>query len=1020
MSDSIDLKTIINDDEDPSSSLLTTSHYYDIDELKSCNPLLQDNNFNLLNLNIQSLNSKIDELLIFLNDLQNNNLCKFNILTLQETWLKEHESIAIPGYNVANKVKLNSNIGGGLAIYIDDTYDFKIRNDILVPSTNQHKYDYLFIEVFPNKLKSKSIIVGTVYRSPGFNSNDDMVEFNNSITNIVTSLEQTDKDIIISGDFNLNLLKIDSHVHTANFLDTMISHGFIPQITLPTRINSFSSTLIDNVFIRSKETRVNSGIIATQLSDHYPMFISLQNRNRHQAPRYFYTRKITKENINSFISKLNKENWSNVTNLPNEETNTKCTNFLQTYTDLFQKTFPLKQIKLNKRKHKISPWSTHGIITSINSRDKLYKQIKKEKCEIKKDKLKANYVAHCAILKKVIRKAKSLYWKTKFENTRGDLRNTWKNINTILNNPNSPPPIPDSFNIQNKLYIGHKNIATGFNKYFSSIGLNLTESLPKCNNNPMEYLKYINTPRNSLFLSPTYHNEVLNIVKSMKNKTSYGPDNISPQMLKSTIWCILDPLLNIFNASLATGIVPDAFKIGKVIPVFKKGNTDDISNYRPISILSSFSKILERLVFNRLYTFLTKHNLLHASQYGFRKHFSTEDAMLELQNRILKDLQNNHHTAGIFMDMSKAFDTIDHDILLQKLSYYGIRGTSLNWFYNYLTGRKQYVTIQNKSSTCTSVVTGVPQGSILGPLLFIIYINDISFSSKTGNILLFADDASILYRDKNKSALEKNIETDIKNIISWLNCNKLSLNVNKTHLLYFKPNNNLSIHINNTLISNSNSTTFLGLEINKNLNWKDHIRKIGNKIAFIIYTLNKLKNILPKHILRLIYTSLILPHLNYGLNVWFNSPISVKTRLIKLQKRAIRIISGVSYNAHTDPLYADLNILKLEDMYNIKNYSLYLKLLKNECTPFIQSTLHHHNSHTYNTRLPNHIYPNKVSHNLDKQQINYQLYKTLQNIPTFIKNSKANTNTIKHILKSHYINQYKSKCKVKGCYICNK
>ena len=517
----------------------------------------------------------------------------------------------------------------------------------------------------------------------------------------------------------------------------------------------------------------------------------------------------------------------------------------------------------------------------------------------------------------------------------------------------------------------------------------------------------------------------------MKNKSSSGPDNISPMLLKTSIWSIIQPIVNICNASLSTGLIPSALKTGRIIPIHKSESQTEFNNYRPITILSVFSKIIERLMHNRLSNFLTKHNILYNSQYGFRQNYSTELAILELQNIVLNNFNKNIHTSGIFLDLSKAFDTIDHNLLLTKLEHYGIRGIAKKWFKNYLTNRKQYVTINNANSAQIETKIGVPQGSILGPLLFIIYMNDLNYSTNKGKIILFADDTTILYSDKNEKNLAKIINLDLNNIANWLKSNKLTINTNKSKLITFTKRRQKDsvdkniIKIDENLIQNSQTTTFLGIEIQNNFSWENHINRVSNKLIHLNFTLKQVKHILPRDALKSIYNTLAIPHLIYGILSWYNppstSPLSKATkRLLTLQKRLIRTISNSKYNAHTEPLFKSLNLLKLNDLYNMKGFLLYKKNKQMQTPLFIQNALTQNNTvHSYNTRQSLDIHVNCTKNNYGKLTINYKMHNLMKQIPTHIKDSSQQITSTKRKLKNILIKNYSYHCNIQHCYICS-
>ena len=261
-------------------------------------------------------------------------------------------------------------------------------------------------------------------------------------------------------------------------------------------------------------------------------------------------------------------------------------------------------------------------------------------------------------------------------------------------------------------------IAKAFCDYFTNVGPSYAENIP---NPKKHYTQYMgNTNPNSLFMNPTDTQEILNIIKNMKPKTSSGHDNINAKMLKEVQNEIKEPLCVLMNKSLLNGIFPNIFKMAEVIPIHKNKSKDKIENYIPISLLPTVSKILEKLIHKRIYNFLQKHKLLYNSQYGFRPEHSTINAITEYTIKLTENLESKKHSLSTYLDLSKAFDTINHSVLLNKLNHYGIRGNCLNWLNSYLSNRTQYVKINKTKSAIQNVICGVPQGSVLGPLLFII------------------------------------------------------------------------------------------------------------------------------------------------------------------------------------------------------------------------------------------------------------------------------------------------------------
>ena len=411
-------------------------------------------------------------------------------------------------------------------------------------------------------------------------------------------------------------------------------------------------------------------------------------------------------------------------------------------------------------------------------------------------------------------------------------------------------------------------------------------------------------------------------------------------------------------------------------------------------------------------------------QYGFRKTFSTELAILELQDRIINALDQKLCCAGIFMDLSKAFDTLDHQILLTKLNHYGIRGITLDWFRNYLTNRTQYVCLNDSSSEPDTLICGVPQGSILGPLLFLIYINDLPLATKLSSPILFADDTNLIYTAVTYNELNKKINDDIKVVSDWFMYNKLALNESKTKYIIFhkrlnKPPDNFDIQINDKTIERVDSTKFLGVIIQENMAWDKHINFIGTKINKICALLSRLKYQIPTYILSIIYNTLLAPHISYGITVWGSSPISHLKRLIILQKKALRHVTKAKYNSHSEPIFKSLNYLKLTDIYKVSCCKLAHKKKLNKLHEYhADKIIFNYEKESVRTRQAFDITVSRKKNNTLNHCLNEKISAVWNELPNEFKNLTVSEHTFGKTLKKHYIKQYNDSCLIEECYVC--
>ena len=567
----------------------------------------------------------------------------------------------------------------------------------------------------------------------------------------------------------------------------------------------------------------------------------------------------------------------------------------------------------------------------------------------------------------LLRLSKNNHYRKYFTDNSDDIKKTWKGIKSIINIRTTSNSLPTSMSINNKNESDPTGIAMGFNSYFSSIADKLQGKIYSVNTNFRKYLSD-KIDANFLFLSADSE-EILRIITSLNNAKSTGPNSIPTDILKILAPILCHPLKEIINISFATGLYPDKLKLAEIIAVFKnKGDPRLLPNYRPISLLSNINKIFEKLVHTRLFSFLELHDCIYELQFGFRAKYSTNHALMSLTETVRNALDNSNFACGIFVDFQKAFDTVDHNILLNKLDHYGVRGIANNWFRSYLSNRKQYVSVNGFHSNTEIMKFGVPQGSVLGPLLFLVYINDLRNAIHNSIVHHFADDTNLLYINKNLKVIQNKMNKDLKSLVTWLRANKISLNATKTEMLIFrdprkKIDFDLKIKIDGKKITPCNSVKYLGIFIDCHLNWNTHRTELSTKHSRATGMLSKIRYYVSKDTLKMVYYGIFSSILTYGSQIW-GQHNAITKKLQVFQNKAMRIMNFQPRRTTATPLFKLSKILKLNDIVNIQNFLLVHDSLKNNLPSSLRGKFDFA-EHRHGTR------------NLDLNQLNRPRTKTI-------------------------------------------
>lgn len=857
---------------------------------------ISEKSFKLLHINMRSLKKNFLELTNFLNLLETD----LDAIAITETWFDDHTEIDyfnILNYNFFHKARQKKR-GGGVALYVNSKY----QSDIIEEKTFtiENVCEAITVEVIIN---NKKIVLTSIYRAP----NTDVDTFSHKLKQL---LERDERIWYIMGDFNIDLKNMDS-THTENILNTMHSYSFRPLINIPTRICKQSATIIDNIYTNEISHEISSGTIIHDLSDHLPIFASIKyNKTQTNSQNYKYCRTIGVSAKESFLAELQSTNWDSI---KSNNLDSSYNKFIDLFLVMVNKYFPMKKIPNGKNCHKT--WMTAGLKRCCIHKNYLYKQflIKKteeaEKC----------YKIYRNKLTNLLKTSKQQHYRHQIEKEKTNAKQMWKILGEITRKNINKSKLPKKIFQNEQEVTNNYDIANTFNSYFSSIGPILASKIQSITEVQKRTLTDSTRIPTSFFIEPTGYEEIYQTINSFQSKTSYDIDGLNMKIVKLASPFITEPLQYICNLSFQTGTFPTRMKMAKIIPVHKGGTLNEVANFRPISLLPQFAKLLEKLFEKRLQKYMDKYNILNENQFGFQSNKNTTHALMDLISEIIKNIDEKKYSIGIFVDLKKAFDTLDHDILLHKIEKMGIRGIALNWIKSFLTNRQQQVSFHNTFSNISDIVCGVPQGSVLGPKLFLLYINDIYKSINKSKAVMFADDTTLISSGKNLKDALNIANEDLNSLDVWLRENKLSINTDKTKFIIFKNSGAKNkctdmIHIGSKSISMCEKMKVLGLNLDTNLNWKHHITQTANKISRAAFILNKCKQLLPTKEMLTLYNCLVKPHLEYANVLWGNAYNSTLKHLITLQKRIVRIIFKLPHLEHTNNYFIKGKMLKLNDL----------------------------------------------------------------------------------------------------------
>lgn len=821
----------------------------------------------VLHCNIRSLNRNKDLLCAFLAQ----HYFSYDIIALSETWLKRSEHIPFSGYHCVSNPRQTSSRGGGVALYIRQELTLTEMPELLISNNN---IESLFITI------STGMVIGVVYRPPSSISKS----FYDVMETILSALNDRNyNSVIITGDFNIDTYG-DLNTDYSLLLQ---SYNYKNTIFEPTRITTTSATIIDHILCN--HSNILAGVYNTSITDHSPVFAFIPKEGNVTSNKSHP--RIGRINYSLLREKIEKINFSDILKADN---NTECDKLVNTLSTV------ISECTRNYRRHEqpLCPWMTKAILSAIKEKDTWYQKWKKQRQNVY---YLQQYRSSRNSVVAIIRKRKKEYNTRLIHKAQGNSKKMWNIINNVIGAPAKRHIAPDRIDSEN---------VDVFNIYFTNIGPALADCIPhgSCD---VDYP----VVRSTFCLKPIEDTTVQNILTDMNANKAAGHDGITVKSLKDNVDLLCPVLTTIFNRNIERGTYPETLKIAKVSPIYKCGDINDPGSYRPISVLSVINTVFEKVISIQLKEYLSSNNILNESQHGFRTCRSTSSAVLELSQSICESLHKNELALVIFLDLKKAFDTVIHSILLKKLETHGFSGSTLNLFSSYLNNRQQFVKINNFTSSYSSVKTGVPQGSVLGPILFSLYINDFPSVLTSAKAVMYADDTALVYTGQALHEVMYMANTELTRVSSWFGANKLTLNKAKTNYMLFHSRHihvnsaSLQIYLDNSTLEQVNTIKYLGVTLDSSLNWKPHIDNLCSKLASACYGLLKARACFDISVLKIIYFSIFHCHITYCCESWSSTFKTYLDPVVRLQKRAVRIITFSDPFESSSPLFCRLKIL---------------------------------------------------------------------------------------------------------------
>lgn len=843
--------------------------------------------FSIMHINIQGLNHKFLQFTVLVAETSPDVLC------LTEHWFMNDDItlFCLPGYKLAAHFSRSEFNRGGCAIFMKE--NINALNVSVNFACIEKQCEFSICEASFEDVK---LVCICLYRSPMGDRN----VFFSGVADLLEDVYGPDKYFVIAGDFNVHFERADKDC--SELCQLLSCYGLVGHINGITRPSSGSQ--LDNIFSNVNSDEVKGSIHVTNISDHYGQIVYINTFKNRQNITYIKKRHFTDVNVNTFKNYLKLESWSDVYNTHGASEGFKVFHSILLY--YFDISFPLKMSKQTVKKS----WVTQEIREYSAYIKDLYVNYQITQNPAALD----HYKQERRQYKRFLSNYQKIINHSRIQNSKNKTRTLWNIFNTETNRKKSNLSVIK--NDRGDIIEHTKVIADMFLKQFTLKASSADRSLPR---NTGKYP--------SIFLFPVDAAEIFRIIMNFTGKFSAGLDEIPTFVLRHVAEHVSEPLARVINACFIEGVFPDELKKAKIVPVPKKGDYSKICNYRPVSLLPSVSKVFERAIYNRLVDFLNRNNILAEEQFGFRSGKSTELAIFNVLSFIYEKLDNGKKVAGLYFDLSRAFDTVNHQVMEKILANCGIRGIVQQLIMSYLTRRKQIVCIDKNGSRVFSewggILQGVPQGSILGPVLFLLYVNGLAsvlmqgVGVSSGRICQFADDTSQVLEASSVAGLSLVCSRAAKLMSDWCSNHYLELNVKKTGVITFNKKlgvgESLYVKLNSRSIPVAEHIKFLGVILDANLSWECHIRSLKSKLASNCALIRRLREIVSIESFRIFYFSNIQSVISYGIVFWGSSPFAME--VFKTQKRIIRCMLKLAPRSSCKPHFPALGILTVPSLY---------------------------------------------------------------------------------------------------------